>query len=152
MAKASTLTGSPAALLLLGVSGGTEPIRVSPANPHYFEGDGKGLRGRAKTRHPARASAHRCRVAFGRGKIPPQFLRRAARSVARRVALYPPSLSERARVDRVEAELVQQMRDRLLGRRVIAGDHQRATILRARRLSMRGELGRVDVIESLHDH
>jgi hypothetical protein len=74
----------------------------------------------------------------------------AARSPACR-ALYPPSLFERARVDRVEAELVQQVRDRLLGRRVIAGDHQSATILRARWLSVRGELGRVDVIEGLHD-
>ena len=35
--------------------------------------------------------------------------------------MYPPSLPERAGVDGVEAELVQQVRDGLLGRRVIAG-------------------------------
>ncbi len=41
MAKAGTLTCIASALLLLAGSGGTEPIRVSPANPHYFERDGK---------------------------------------------------------------------------------------------------------------
>lgn len=41
MAKAGTLTWSAAALVLFAGFGATEPIRVSPANPHYFERGGK---------------------------------------------------------------------------------------------------------------
>jgi len=41
MTKTGTPLRSAAVLLLLAAIGGAEPIRVSPANPHYFERDGK---------------------------------------------------------------------------------------------------------------
>jgi hypothetical protein len=43
MTKIGTPLRSAAVLLLLSGVGGTEPIRVSPANPRYFERDGKPL-------------------------------------------------------------------------------------------------------------
>src|SRR5512139_2275207 len=41
MTKTGTIPASAAALLLLAGFGGAEPIRVSRANPHYFERGGK---------------------------------------------------------------------------------------------------------------
>ena len=66
----------------------------------------------------------------------------APRTVAGRVALDAPSLLERTRIHRVEAELVEQARDRRLGGAIVAGDHQRAAILRARRRAVGRELRR----------
>ena len=54
-------------------------------------------------------------------------------------------------VDRVEAELVEQVRHRGLGVAIVAGDDQRATVLRARRPSVGGQLRGVDMVERLDD-
>ena len=54
-------------------------------------------------------------------------------------------------VDRVEAELVKQRADRGLGVSVVAGNDERAAILRARRPPVGGELRGVDMVERLDD-
>src|SRR5208337_4637289 len=81
------------------------------------------------------------RVPPGSGEVRAQLLRRAARAVARSVALDAPPFFQRACVHRVEAELIEQTCDRGLRTGVIAGDHQRATVLRPRRPPVGGELG-----------
>jgi hypothetical protein len=48
-------------------------------------------------------------IPLGRRQVPAQFLCRSARTVAGRVALDTPPLSQRACVYRIEAELVEQM-------------------------------------------
>jgi len=89
------------------------------------------------------------RVPFGRREVSAQFHRRATRTVARRIALNPPAFLERPRIHRVEAELVEQARDGGLGPSIVAGDDQRAAVLRARRLAVGGELRGIDMVECL---
>ena len=98
---------------------------------------------------PARGYRSAYRLAAARSLR--QLLRRATRTVAGRVALDAPAFLQRPRVDRVEAELVEQLGDRGLGALVVAGDDQRATILRAGRLPVGRELRGVDVVERLDD-
>ena len=91
------------------------------------------------------------RVPLGRREVSAQLLRRATRTVAGRIALDAPSFLQRARIDRVEAELVEQAGDRGLGPLVVASDDQRATILLARWLPVGGERSGVDMVEGLDD-
>src|SRR5215203_3672508 len=77
------------------------------------------------------------------GEILPQRLCRAARTVAGRVPLNAPAFLERARVDRVEPELIEQMRNRRFGLTVVTSDDERPAIGRARLLPVRRELCRV---------
>src|SRR6188768_3932840 len=90
-------------------------------------------------------------VALGSGKIATQLFRSPAWTVARRIALNSPSLAQRAGIDRVEAKLIEKLRHPNLRSRLVAGNHQRTTVLRASRLAVSRELSGVDVIESL-DH
>jgi len=57
----------------------------------------------------------------------------------------------RARVHRVEAELIEQTSDCGLRTLIITGNDQRTTIFRPRRLPIRGECGREDMVEGLYD-
>ena len=80
------------------------------------------------------------RVPLGRRKILAQFLRRASRTVAGGITLNAPPFLQRTRVHRVEPELVEQTRNGGLGCRVVAGDDQGSTILRAGRSPVSREL------------
>src|ERR1700674_2214199 len=91
------------------------------------------------------------RVPPRRCEVSAQLLCRAARTVSWSVALDAPPFFQRASVHRVEAELIEQTGDRGLRTQVVTGNHQRATILRCRRLPIGGECGRVDMVEGLHD-
>ena len=57
---------------------------------------------------PSEATTLHIRVSFGRCEVSAQFLRRAARTVTRSVTLNAPPLPQRARVNCVEAELIEQ--------------------------------------------
>ncbi len=89
------------------------------------------------------------RVPFGRREISPQFLSRTARTVSGGIPLDAPPFFERACVHSVETELIEQMGNGGLGALIITSNHQRATILRPRRLPVGGEFGGVNVIEAL---
>src|SRR4051794_10431456 len=102
-------------------------------------------------RSSSRGSSPSGRGSLGCGEIAPQLLGRAARSVARRVRLNAPAFGERPRVDRIEAELIEELRHGALGRGVVARDHERPTIGCAARLAVRGELGGINVVEGF-DH
>ena len=80
-----------------------------------------------------------------------EFLRRAARAVARGITLNAPALLQRPGVDCVEAELIQEMRDGCLRTGVITGDHQRAAVLATRRLAVGRQFGCVNMVEGLDD-
>src|SRR5579862_764840 len=90
-------------------------------------------------------------VPSGCREIPAELLRRSTRTIAGCIALNSPSFLQRPRVDRVEAELVEQVPHRDLGVDVVAGDGQRAAILGTGRPAVGGELRGVDVVECL-DH
>ena len=90
-------------------------------------------------------------VPLSRSEVSPQFFHRAAWTVAGRIALDAPPFLQRTSVDRVEAELVEQVRHRGLGAGVVAGDDQRPAVLRTGRLSVGGDVRGVDVVERLDD-
>jgi hypothetical protein len=71
-------------------------------------------------------------VPFGGREVSTQLFCRAAWTIARCIALNAPSLLERARIYRVEAELVEQPRDENLRPRVVSGDDQSPAVLRSR--------------------
>jgi hypothetical protein len=66
--------------------------------------------------------------AFRGSDVLAQLRRISAWTVSGCVALNPPALAERPEVDGVEPELIEQTRDCLLGRRVIARDRQRSSV------------------------
>lgn len=72
------------------------------------------------------------RVSLGRGQISSQFFGIAARSVPGGVALNAPAFFEGAGVDCVEAKLIEQASDGEFGLCIIARNHERAAIRRAR--------------------
>src|SRR5688572_10448591 len=90
-------------------------------------------------------------VSFGRREVLAQFLRRTSWTVARSVALYAPPFSQRTGIHRIETELVDQASNGCLRRRIIASDHQSASILCAGRAPVCREVGGVNVIEGLDD-
>src|SRR6478609_10838758 len=89
------------------------------------------------------------RIPLGIGKVFAQLVCRTAWAVTRGIALYTPSLFEWSCVHCVEAELVQKSGDYDFGFSVVTGNGQRATILRASRLPMSGQLCGVDMVEGL---
>ena len=91
------------------------------------------------------------RVPLGRRKILAQCLRRASRTVAGGIALNAPPVLQRTRIHGVEPELVEQTCNGGLGLRVVAGDDQCPTILRAGRSSVGRKLSGADVVERLDD-
>src|ERR1700752_3482647 len=76
------------------------------------------------------------RVAPSRREVPAQFLSGATGTVAGGIALNAPPFLQRPGINRIEAERVEQFRHSGLGVAVVAGDDQRATVFRARRLSV----------------
>jgi len=68
-------------------------------------------------------------VPLGGREVSSQLLPRAARTIAGRIPLNAPPLLERARIYRVEAELVEQPRDDGLHLRVVAADDQSPAVL-----------------------
>src|SRR6266481_5686156 len=87
----------------------------------------------------------------GCGEVFSQFLRGAPRTVPGRVTLDTPPFLQGAGVHRVEAELVEQLRDRGLRSRIVASYGKRTAVVRARPLSVGRELRRVNVVECLDD-
>src|SRR5262245_17387263 len=61
-------------------------------------------------------------VPLGGGEVFAQLICRAARTVPRGVALNPPTLLQRTRIDDIEPERVEQTRHCRLGVGVVAGD------------------------------
>ena len=84
-------------------------------------------------------------------KVSAQFLCRSARTVAGGVALDTPSLSQRACVYRIEAELVEQMGHSGFGILVVTSDDQRAAILRASWLSVSSKVSGINMVEGFDD-
>ena len=74
-----------------------------------------------------------------------------ARTVAGRVALDTPAFSQRARVYRIEAELVEQMGHAGFGIFVVTSDDQRAAVLRASWLSVSSKGSGINMVEGLDD-
>lgn len=71
--------------------------------------------------------------------------------VGRRSGLEATTLGERADIDRVEAELIDQLADHALGLRVVTGDGERAPVRRTRRPALGREVLEVDGVERLDD-
>ena len=90
-------------------------------------------------------------VPLRRGEVAAQLLGRATGAVTGGVALDPPSLRERLELDDVEAERVGQLGDDRSRVRVVPRDDEGAATGRAGRLSLLGEVARVDVVERLDD-
>ena len=90
-------------------------------------------------------------IPLGRRQVPAQFLCRSARTVAGRVALDTPPLSQRSCVYRIEAELVEQMGHAGFGIFVVTSDDQRAAILRACWLSVSSKVSGINMVEGLDD-
>jgi len=90
-------------------------------------------------------------VALRRGEVAAQLLSRATGAVAGGVALDPPALRERLELDDVEAERVDQPGDDGPCIGVVPCDDEGAAAGRAGRLSLLGEVARVDVVERLDD-
>src|SRR5438034_2464794 len=106
---------------------------------------------RISARHASRTARSLVCVPLRRGKVLTQVLRRAPRAVSGSITLDTPPLPQRARIHRVEAELIEQTSDRHLGPWIVPGDDQRAAILRASRLAIGGQGRGVDMVESLDD-
>src|SRR5205085_1471245 len=87
--------------------------------------------------------------ARGGGEISAQFFRRATRSVPRSIALDAPPLFEPPGVDRIEPELVEQLRDGRLRRGIVSGDDQCPAVFAPCGLTVGGELRCVDMVEGL---
>ena len=90
-------------------------------------------------------------IPLGRRQVPAQFLCRSARTIAGSVALDTPSLSQRACVYRIEAELVEQMGHSGFCIFVVTSNDQRAAILRAGWLPVGGKGSGINMVEGLDD-
>jgi hypothetical protein len=90
-------------------------------------------------------------VTFGNGQITSQFFRSPARSISWRIALDAPPFLERSRIDNVEPEAIDHVRNGSFGGDIVARDHERTPVWRACRLPVRRQLGCVDVIERFDD-
>src|SRR5674536_173138 len=71
-------------------------------------------------------------------------------AVCRGVGLVAPALGERADVVGVVPDRVEELRHRLPGRRVIAGDRERRSLGRTRWALQTAKVAEVDVVERLH--
>src|ERR1035441_6582077 len=91
------------------------------------------------------------RIPLGHRQIPAEFLCRSAWTIAGGIALDAPPLFQRARIHRIEAELVEQMGYSGLRIFVVTSDDQRATILCASRLSVSSKGSGMNMVEGLDD-
>src|SRR3954454_15190108 len=84
-------------------------------------------------------------------EVVPELVRVVPDAVAGGAGLDPPALREGPQIDDVEAEVVENARDRRASRGVVAGDDERAPMRGAGGGGVGGELAVADVVERLHD-